>query len=378
MTFSTLDDAVVLAALATLTSMIMIGLGFLYRPGPATLLWSLMFVLVTLSAYATVIAGAASIHLLGDAAAGAAMGAPAMVWSGLRADRGARYHPWIGPAQGAVSAAAYVATDGTGIHSLVFSMLYFASVVWAALSVHELMLRPERGGGRLLPLTLASGALPIIGIASIVVSSVSWQATPASPVLPDLKALGQILYLTCAIVTLLSLARMPWSVGVVERRDGFTATATDRLARARQAEQAGWSLVAVSLDDPDALRIAGGDSAFRLIFSRFEADVRAAFPVESDIGAGGPYGFFILLSRPDGVVRDCINDLLRRVSTVTDDQPLAVEFSASVGWADVRTSGYELSALTDAARAELERARAAGGHRWERAEPVRQRDAEVR
>src|SRR5690606_40352202 len=54
-----------LSALATLTSMIMIGLGFLYRPGPATLLWSSMFVLVTLSAYATVIAGAASIHLLG-------------------------------------------------------------------------------------------------------------------------------------------------------------------------------------------------------------------------------------------------------------------------------------------------------------------------
>jgi hypothetical protein len=39
MSFSTLDDAVVLAALATLASMIMIGLGFLYRPSQATLLW---------------------------------------------------------------------------------------------------------------------------------------------------------------------------------------------------------------------------------------------------------------------------------------------------------------------------------------------------
>ena len=378
MTFSTLDDAVVLAALATLTSMIMIGLGFLYRPGPATLLWSLMFVLVTLSAYATVIAGAASLHLLGDAAWGASMGAPALVWSGLRADRGARSYIWVGPTQGLVSAVAYVATDGTVIHSLVFSLLYFASVVWAALSVRELMLRPERGGGRLLPLTLASAALPIIGVASVVASALTWQLDPASPVLPDLKALGQILYLTCAIVTLLSLARMPWGVGVVERSDTFTPTATDRLARAEQAGQTGWSLVAVSLDDPTALRLAGGDAAFRSIFARFDADVHAAFPVESDIGADGAYGFFILLSRSDAVVRDCIIDLLRRVSTVTDDQPLAVEFSASIGWTDVRTSGYELTAMTDAAHAAMERARIAGGHRWERAEPVHQPGAGLR
>lgn len=378
MTFSTLDDAVVLSALATLTSMIMIGLGFLYRPGPATLLWSSMFVLVTLSAYATVIAGAASIHLLGDAAAGAAMGAPALVWSGLRADRGVRSYAWVGPVQGAISAAVYVGTDSTGIHSLVFSLVYFASTIWAALSVRELMLRPERGGGRLLPLTLASALLPTIGIASLVVSSVTWYMTPASPVLPDLKALGQILYLTCAIVTLLSLARMPWAVGVAERRDVFTLTAVERLRRAEEADETGWSLVAVSLDDPEALRIAGGDSAFRSIFARFEADVYAAFPVEADIGADGADGFLVLLSRPDAVVRDCIRNLLERVSTVTDDQPLAVEFSASVGWTDVRTSGYELSALRDAAHAAMERARAAGGHRWDRAEPVAQTASEPR
>ena len=377
MTFSTLDDAVVLAALATLTSIIMIGLGFLYRPGAATLLWSLMFVLVTFSAYATVIAGAASVHLLGDAAAGAAMGAPALVWSGLRADRGARPYSWVGPVQAALSAGAYVGTDTTGLHSLTFSLLYAASTVWAALSVRELMLRPEHGGGRLLPLTLASAVLPVIGVASLAVSSVTWQVTPDYPVLPDLKALGQILYLTCAIVTLLSLARMPWVVGVAERRDDFSAAATERLARAQAAGETGWSLLVVSLDDPEALRIAGGDAAFRRIAARFEADIHASFPVEADIGADGAHVFLVLLSRPEGVVRDCIRELLERVSTVTDDQPLAVEFSASIGWADVRTSGYELRALVDDASAALERAQAAGGHRWERAEPVRAPDPEL-
>ncbi|MFF2487781.1 hypothetical protein ACFVSU_15360 [Microbacterium sp. NPDC058062] len=370
MTFSTLDDAVVLAALATLTSMIMIGLGFLYRPSLATLLWSLMFVLVTLSAYGTVIAGAASIHLLGDASAGFAMGAPALVWSGLRADRGEKSFPWLGPVQGVLSAAAYVATDGMALHSLVFSLLYLALAAMAALTVAELVRRPEHGGGRLLPLTIASAVLPVIAVASIITSAVMLASSPAEPALPDLKALGQIAYLTCALVTLLSLARVPGASSVEESADPFTRTAADRLSRARQTGEAGWSLLSVSLDDTETLRIAGGEVAFRRILTRFRADVTSSFPVEADIGADGPHGYLVLVSRPDGVVRDCIRDLLDRVSTVTDDQPLAVEFSASVGWAKVTTAGYELTALTADAHAAMERARLAGGHRWERSEPV--------
>ncbi|MFE5407305.1 hypothetical protein [Microbacterium sp. NPDC056569] len=370
MTFSALDDAVVLAALATLMSMIMIGLGFLYRPRLASLLWSLMFVQVTLSAYGTVVAGAASIHLLGDAAAGFALGAPALVWSGLRADRGKRCLPWLGPVQGALSGAAYVATDGTTFHSLVFSLLYLASATMAALSVAELMRRPEHGGGRLLPLTIASAILPVIAVASIIASGVALASSPVDPALPDLKALGQIAYLTCAIVTLLSVARSPAGMGVEETTDPFERTATDRLLRARESGEAGWSLLSVSLDDTEALRIAGGEVAFRRILARFRSDVRASFPVESDIGQDGPYGYVVLVSRPDGVVRDCIRDLLDRVSTVTADQPLAVEFSASVGWAKVADAGYELGPLTAAAQAAMVQAQDAGGHRWERAEPV--------
>jgi hypothetical protein len=371
MTFSTLDDAVVLAALATLMSMIMIGLGFLYRPGLATLLWSLMFVLVTLSAYGTVVAGAASIHLLADASAGFALGAPALVWSGLRADRGVGSFAWVGPVLAVLSAAAYAGTDGTAFHSLVFSVLYLMSAVMAALSVLELLRRPEHGGGRLLPLTIASAILPIIAIASIIASLVTLASAPAAPALPDLKALGQIAYLTCAIVTLLSIARFPSSVGVDEVADPFARTAADRLLRARESGEAGWSLLSVSLDDTAALRVAGGEVAFRRILARFRSDVRSAFPVESDIGADGPHTYLVLISRPDGVVRDCIRDLLDRVSTVTDDQPLSVEFSASVGWAKVTDSGYELAPLTEAAHTAMEAARTAGGHRWERAETLR-------
>lgn len=370
MTYSTLDDAVVLAALATLTSMIMIGLGFLYRPTLATLLWSLMFVLLTLAAYGTVVANASGLHLVADASAGLAMGAPALVWSGLRADRGQRSYAWLGPLQGALSAALYVATHGTDWHAFAFSVLYLLSAVMAGLSVLELLRRPEHGGGRLLPLTIASAALLVIGLASVVAVTLTLSAPPDSPVLPDLKAIGQIAYLICAIVTLLSLARMPGAVGAVEHSDAFAQTATDRLSRARDAGEAGWSLLAVSLDDTEALRIAGGDGVFRRILERFHLDVRSSFPVEADIGSDGSIGYLVLISRPDGVVRDCIRGLLERVSTVTDSQPLSVEFSASVGWAKVETSGYDLEPLAAAAREAMATARAAGGRRWERAEPV--------
>lgn len=368
MTFSTLDDAVVLAALATLMAMIMIGLGFLYRPNMASLLWSLMFVLVTLSAYGTVIANAASLHLLGDAAAGLAFGAPAMVWSGLRAARGARPYAWFGPIQAVLSAAAYPATDGMGIHSFVFSLLYLIYGIMAGLSVLELLRRPERGGGRLLPLTLASAVLPVIGIASIIAVAITWSVTPGSPVLPDLKAISQLAYLTCAIVTLLSVARYPVPPGSDEALTSFPSVVADRLERARAADEQNWSLLAVSLDDTDTLRVAGGEVAFRHIEERFRADVRGSFPADADIAADGPHAYLVLLSRPDGSVRDHIRTLLDRVATMTDDQPLAVEFSASVGWAKAVECDYDADALMDAARRARARAEASGGHRLERAQ----------
>jgi predicted signal transduction protein with EAL and GGDEF domain len=329
-----------------------------------------MFVLVTLSSYGTVISGTASAHLLGDAAAGLAMGAPALVWSGLRADRQARSYAWLGPAQAGASAALYTASHVTAWHFAVFSLLYLLSAIMAGMSVLELLRRPERGGGRLLPLTVASTILLLIGIASVIAVTLTWASPRDTPVLPDLKAIGQIAYLTCALVTLLSLARLPGALGSTEYQDSFRRVAADRLSRAREAGETGWSLLALSLDDTETLRIAGGESAFRRILDRFASDVHASFPVEADIGADGPTGFVVLLSRPDGVVRDCIRDLLDRVSTVTDSQPLSVEFSASVGWAKVQSNGYDLAVLSDAARDAMAKARAAGGHRFERAESV--------
>lgn len=364
---STLDDAVVLAALATLTTMIMLGLGFLYRPRTATLLWSMMFFLVMVSAYGKIIAAATSLVVIDDISTGLMLGAPALVWSGLRAERGVRAHVWVAPVQAVVSAAVLVVVHASPIDALTYSVLYALSSLMAGLSVIELLRLPEHGTGRALPLTIISAVLPVIGAASLV-SSALMLGTDSQPlVLPDLKAIGMIIYLTCAIVTLLSLARYPGLRGVLEESDPFDLVAPERLARARDAGEHGWSLLVVALDDVDALRTAGGDAAFRRISARFAGDVRASFPAEADIGIDPPSRFLVLIHRPDGVVRDCIRDLLDRLSTIADDQPLAVEFSASVGWATVQAVGYDLAALRDAATAAMDRARGAGGHRWERA-----------
>ncbi|WP_194397497.1 hypothetical protein [Microbacterium atlanticum] len=371
MTYSRLDDAVVLAVLSTLMSMIMIGLGFLHRPRLATLLWSLMFLTITLSAYGTVVANAGDLHVLADASAGFALGAPVLVWSGLRADRQKRSLPWLGPLLGVVAATTYALTAGAEVHTLAFSLLYLLSATFAALSVVELLRREERSGGRLLPLMVASAALPLIAVASVIAAVVTLESQNTTPALPDLKAIGLLAYLTCAIVTLLFLARSPDAGGTDEPVDPFPVVAADKLARAREAAEGGWTLLAVSLDDTESLRVAGGEVAFRRILARFGANVRSSFPADADIGADGTHGYLVLISRPDGVIRDCLRDLLERVSTVTPDQPLAVEFSTSIGWARTADCGYDIATLTAAARQAMERAQRAGGHRWERALPVR-------
>lgn len=360
------DGAVAVATLAMLSAMIMIGQGFLYRPGRASLLWSLMFVLVMLSSFGLLIAQTVDIPWLDEFAAGFALGAPALVWSGLRAARGAPSRAWVGPTISTVAAVCLAFTVGSRWHALAYAVAYLLGAVWGALSVVEMFRRPERAGGRLIPLVLISGTLPIIGVAAMVAAVVEVVTHTSGSAIPDLKSIGTIAYLTCALVTLLSLARNPDATVLSEGTDSFPTVAAERLARAAAHDEP-WSLLAISLDDTDALHAAGGEDAFRHIVDRLAAEVRATFPSSADIGADPPAGFLVLLPHPDPTIRECVRHLLDRVSTVAGDQPLSVEFSASIGWADVRTSGYDLTVLTEAARGAMRRARAEGGHRFRRA-----------
>jgi GGDEF domain-containing protein len=361
------DGTLVLAVLATLTTMIMIGLGFLARPSTASLLWSIMFLVVMISSFGQLIAASMEMPRLAQMSVGLALGSPAFAWSGLRAARGARAYAWVGPAIAAGSAVAFGATAGGPAYPMTYASAYLLGAAWAALTVYELWLRPERGGGPLAPLTVVSGLLPVLAVAGMAVVILETVVGPVEHVLPDLTAIGEVAYLACAIVTLLPLARNP--SGSVSATDGdiFSRSAADRLARAAASGEQSWSLLAVSLDDTDALRVAGGEDAFRRVVERFADDVRACFPADADIGADGPSGFLVLVSRPGAAVRECMRELLDRVTTISMEDSLSVELAASIGWANVRSSGYDLGELSDAAHRAMEGARAAGGHRWRRA-----------
>ena len=367
MTPAEVDGTLMLAVIAMLASMMMIGLGFLFRPSIASLLWSIMFVVVMLSTFGQLIAESTEMPWLAQVAAGLSLGSPAFVWSGLRATRGARPYAWVGPVIAAGSAVALAASVGGPAYPVVYASAYLLGAAWAALTVYELWLRPERGGGQLIPLTIVSGLLPILAVAGISVVILEATLGPVEHVIPDLTLIGEVAYLICAIVTLLPLARNPF--GSVESSDGdlFSRTATDRLTRAAAAGEQSWSLLAVSLDDTDALRVAGGEDAFRRVVERFADEVHACFPADADVGADGPSGFLVLVSRPGAAVRESVRELLDRVTTISMEHALSVELAASAGWADVRSSGYDLGDLIDAAHRAMETARSAGGHRWQRA-----------
>lgn len=367
MTPAPVDGTLMLAVLAAISSMIMIGLGFLARPSTASLMWSIMFLVVMISSFGQLIAASTAMPQLAQVSVGLALGSPAFVWSGLRALRGVRPFAWAGPVISLGSAVAFAASVGGPAYSLAYASAYLLGSVWAVLTVYELWLRPERGGGPLVPLLVVSGLLPILAVAGMSVVILETVVGPVEHVIPDFTSIGEVAYLVCAIVTLLPLARNPSGSVAVSDGDLFTRSAEDRLARAAAAGEQSWSLLAVSLDDTDALRVAGGEDTFRRLVEQFGDDVRASFPADADIGADGPSGFLVLVSRPGAAVRECMRELLDRVTTISMEDELSVELAASIGWANVRSSGYDLDELTDDAHRAMEVARSAGGHRWRRA-----------
>ena len=98
-------------------------------------------------------------------------------------------------------------------------------------------------------------------------------------------------------------------------------------------------------------------------------DVRSAFPTEADIEFRADTIALVLLTRPEVTIRANVRSLLNRISTLSPTQPLAVQMSASVGWATTATSGWNLDDLVRAASAAAVDARLAGGDRWVRVEP---------
>lgn len=358
---ATLDLAqVVVATVATIR---MIGVGFLHRPSRATAVWSLAFVIVMITAHATMISWSNDATTLRLISMGTLLSAPTLLWSGLRAHRGAPGYEWLAAVVAVGASLALVASAGTHAYVWAFRLSFGATAVFAALTFVELLRRPERAGGASMP--LAAFSLLVAAIAAV--SIATGLAAPGDPAeslefLRTVNSLGMLAYIVCALVTLLFIARENTGAGSGSR---FEVVATDRLARAQRAGERSWALVYAHIDDADDLRTVTGDAGFTSIVERLRSDVVEIFPTEADIGWFAPAGVAVLVAQPSTVLRERVRSLLRAFAT--SGAGVRVGTSASVGWAGVAEFGYDVETLLAAARGAAERAAEAGGDRWERA-----------
>jgi GGDEF domain-containing protein len=356
------------ATVTTLGTVMIIGLGFLQRPSRASLLWSLAFVLTMVSTWITLAGEALLDEDVRRAGLGLMLGAPSLIWSGFRARRGVRALPWIAPLQGVASAVAFVAVGDSSWYSIVFRIAFFAASLFAGLTLLELRRSPDRHERLVIPLGLVSGAFVVLG-AFVLISGLIFPATTGDDLqlVRTLNSLGMLIYLTCATVTLLFFTSVsPVGAQTASSWPQFTVTAADRLARARGASETSWSLLAIRVDDPDEIRSAAGEAAFARVVERFEATVRGAFPAEADIGRESRGRLVVLVSRPGPVLREHVRDLLRQVTEIDSAAQIAVQLSASVGWAPADAVGHDFEVLLAAAGRAVEEASALGGDRWQR------------
>jgi hypothetical protein len=360
------------AVVTTLGTMLMVGIGFVSRPTRATALWSTAFVVEMIGTYA-VFAGTTS-HSATLRAVGLAvqLSALALLWSGLRARRGAAPRVWTAPAHFVVCLGLLLLADGSWANAA-YSIAYLLTSAYAALILIEFRMLPERTSPLTWPLALVAGSMVVLAFFAIVTQILVWtHVTSGVQIVWTVISLGLIVFVICAIVSLLSLAFAdPRSIrpGAASGLAAFRAVAQDRLARADERGERTWSLLVARIDDPTEIGRAGGAVALSSFGARFEADLRATFPADADFGRERIDSILILISRPDTQVRELVRSALERISTIDDDQPLAVRLSASVGWAPARPWGYDIDAMLTAGQDAASLAETAGGDTWRRTDP---------
>jgi len=369
-----IDVTIVLVAVATTCTIIMIGLGFLPYPGRAASIWSSGFALAMLSCYLLVAADQIGSAALRGAAHGPILCAVGFIWIGLRARRG-REPIMLIPTIVVFSAATVILglTAETLAYGAVFRVSFLLAAVTAGLAAWEsLRLRkPEREMS--LPVIVVScgfvGLALLVAIDGLVRVADGTIGETESDLqnLYDLNEVVALLYLICALVTLLYLVRRGAQSSDPRQTVEFFGVARDRLVRAKDAGDRWWSLIDVRLDDAGELLDASSGRAFQRITARFADDIRTVMPPEADIYAVSPTRILVLLPRPDTAVRGLLSRLLDRIGTLTDQPAVPIRLSASIGVAAAPLADYDLDRLREAASEAAAHAQVSGGDRWERA-----------
>src|SRR3546814_172995 len=144
--------------------------------------------------------------------------------------------PWITVAQSLAGGAVLILSSGTDAFGLVFRALFFVAAVFAGLTLLEIQRSADRFDRLVIPLALVSAAFVVLGTFTLVSGLVFPSSSAGDDLvfIRTLNALGMLIYLVCATVTLLFFTSVsPVGVHTAASWPQFTVTATDRLERAR-------------------------------------------------------------------------------------------------------------------------------------------------
>lgn len=359
------------ATIATLGTIMFVGLAFLARPRRSTLLWSLTFMGIMVACFGYLAATAAESEELRRGSLGLLMGAPALLWSGLRAHRRVPSLAWISPVLAAVSIIALLAAGDSGWYGLAYRVVFFGSSIFGVLFLLEWRRIPERSERLLWPVVICSAVYAIAGVAVLLGAVFAPLSTADSFTSTRIfNSVGMLVYMTCVLVSLVPLVTPgahSISAGAVQNDWGrFLATARERLDRAHARHDTTWSLLRIELDDAEDLHAAGGTSIFGRLIRDIRTRARAVFPSDADIAITPDGAVVVLISRPERIVRELVREALGRIALRDPAAPITVTTTASIGWASVAVSGYDLDALLAVTAEASAAARAEGGDRWER------------
>ena len=355
------------ATVATLATVMVIGLGFLHRPSKAALLWSLAFVLAMSSTWISVMGSVIGEEAVRRAGLGLMLGAPALIWSGFRARRNVPALPWIAVVQPAVSAVAFILAIEPAVYGMAFRVAFLGAAVFAGLTIVEIRHAADRWERLALPLTVVSAGFVALA-AAIVVAGLALPSNAQDLQLPRiLNSLAMLIYLVCATVSILYFTSVsPVGTLAATSWPQFTVTAADRLARARRAHETSWAVLAIHLDDPEQIRSTIGENSWNRVVTAFEALVASSLPAEADLGRPARGRMVAVVCRPGPVLREHVRILLRRVTEMDAEEWTDVQLSASVGWVPAEAAGYDFDELVRQADSAALTATRLGGDRWER------------
>lgn len=355
------------ATVATLATVMVIGLGFLHRPSRAALLWSLAFVLAMSSTWISVAGSVVGDEAVRRAGLGLMLGAPALIWSGFRARRHVPALPWIAALQSIATAVAFVLAVDPQVYGMTFRVAFLGAAIFAGLTIVEVRRAADRFERLALPLTVVSaGFVALAG--AIVVAGLALPSSAQDLTLPRiLNGLAMLIYLVCATVSVLYFTSVsPVGTRAARSWPQFSVTAEDRLTRARRAQESSWNVLTIRLDDPDQIRSTIGENGWNRITTAFEAVVAATLPAEADIGRPARGRLVVVVCRPGPVLREHVRTLLRRVTEMDADDWADLQLSASIGWVPAESAWYDLDELVGRAEDAAMTATRLGGDRWER------------